>query len=792
MATMDEKITRRSAGFPSFMSAILIAKDRRFFNEVLRDFSHRALHSDSASLGEQKVSISEVHVLNCLREVYLTAELRDRSVSWLESGLVLASECIVSRVWAIRNCGLMLLRAVVNRLSRPRKSQNVQYATLYEQEAEIPLKYSSRISIVALQLLLPELKGELNRAKQQSSKTKGTADVHDLLASAMFKNLPSATNSDPETLCVAVNLLGRINFKIGDAPVVQSLLASLLSHRAWLVRDQTARAYAKLFNSIPQVSPTALILAACKDCHDQNEIHGRLLAARYTHFKCALQHDQDHINTANRIREMEPAFRQFSFTINNENAHPVVQAAFLDLLNDCLKSVLSQSLNDAVQPTYDSSNLAKIGRSFVQQIRRRNNFPLLGRATTLNEILLFLLRSPQSPELCESAQPLVSLPSEKITSADPDALYYAITELSDIDIKGLDGQLASMQLYFAILKSCPPEDVVALAARRLAHLIGCFAKDDQIVSQCLDFSWFYGWLNARESNSNISRDMWIATLCLRAAMLKHDCTKPNLYACSLQKCRFCKYLKLLRYAADDGIDLPTRTAGLQSLAYLEPVLADDLGSMSDNHRVRAIVVLYDLLSDDDEDIREGAASIASTIYSRAIKLKAGNRPLTSAAVGPKLLLQVALDFNDDELRQVAIERLFVPSLPQAVKAAQTRHRNVLFEEEKQNLYRDDVIESTIWAQVLINMSPPPLSKFQAIASEGLRYILKEKTLVEGSLRMNPDIIVLCARLTLTAEVLLEWRADDELAQLVENAKQMFRGKLILPNLITKGKEPYNA
>lgn len=778
MVAMDDKTTRRSAGFPSFMSAILIAKDRNFFNSFVEEFSYQAMLFDHSVL-EKQTSLPQVHFLNCLREVFLNSQLRDWSVLWLEKGLTLASNCVVSSIWAIRNCGLMLLRAVISRLSRGKKSQKISSPALYEEDSRIPVEQSSKITEVALQLLIPELGDNSYLTKGNSSSSNPIARLHASNSHITSKMPLTKFDQDPETLCMAMDLIGRISFKKEEEAVsIQSLLASLLAHKAWLVRDQAARTYSRLVDEASSISPLLSNLRACKSSIDQNEIHGRLLCTRYILSRSCLQGNKQDVNFI--MLEIESSLRSLGSDLSRNETHPAVQAAFLDILNDCLKSVLAIGSQSATSGAFN--DLIGISQSFAARIRWRNSFSLLLRSTTLNRWLLLLLTSHDSQKLFEMPQTTWVPDLEDVATVDPDALRYSLMELSNIELVDYNSKFASTYLHLASLRHGRSEDVIALAARRFADLIGSSAEDNKQMSRSLGLPELFDWLDTHDSGLQKSRNRWTAILCLRAALIKLDSLNTISRPCSFQTCRFCRYLEHLRCALNDEIDLPTRLAGLESLTYLEHILANELASLPGKHRGPVIVALYDLLSDDDEEIRERAASTASAIYSKAVNLTTRRQPLTAAAVGPSLLLQIAATYDDGELCQVGIQRLFIPSFQQAIESTRNEHKDVLFEEEKQNLYRDDVQEARVWAAALITMSPPPLMAYQVAISEGLAYLLDCNTLTAKPLRTNTEIFVLCIRLVLSAEVLLIWQGETETARLLGDVKIFLSDRWILPEI----------
>jgi hypothetical protein len=70
---------------------------------------------DTGEIQEHGEPIPQVHALNCLRAIFTSAALGPCSEKFVANGLDLAGKCLMSDLWPIRNCGLMLFRALIDR-----------------------------------------------------------------------------------------------------------------------------------------------------------------------------------------------------------------------------------------------------------------------------------------------------------------------------------------------------------------------------------------------------------------------------------------------------------------------------------------------------------------------------------------------------------------------------------------------------------------------------------------------------------------------------------------------------
>lgn len=144
-------------------------------------------------------------------------------------------------------------------------------------------------------------------------------------------------------------------------------------------------------------------------------------------------------------------------------------------------------------------------------------------------------------------------------------------------------------------------------------------------------------------------------------------------------------------AADEDEPYTTRTAALSSLSSLAPILQLKVGT--DEALIPAYSLVFDLLNDDDDDIRLSAASLAQKILGSEILLL----PLTAAE---KLALSLPRYFPaSTALLQTAVARITggVPAVQSWTEA--TKRDTILFQREKQNLWVDAVGVVEIWGVV---------------------------------------------------------------------------------------------
>lgn len=252
-------------------------------------------------------------------------------------------------------------------------------------------------------------------------------------------------------------------------------------------------------------------------------------------------------------------------------------------------------------------------------------------------------------------------------------------------------------------------------------------------------------------------------------------------------------------------ELSTRQAAVGSVeAFLKTLKSHDFHGWKTSTLFGAYIALYDLLLDDDEDVRDEAAAVVSNFLSTYTNLAdIPNISLMAPAASWSLLQYFRTELNDSVVlfteaayRLMGSRSLFkyepveiaipeshdvetnnslgevsetdhlslvpfrsVQEMMQEVR----RQDNALFAEEKQNLFIDPVREAENWALVLMNATQ--LEKVVSITSaieswtmEGLEVLIETANEEDGPLgwSIKPDVFTLGMRILLAAKVQVHW------------------------------------
>ncbi|KAB8289792.1 hypothetical protein EYC80_010425 [Monilinia laxa] len=106
--------TRRSAGIPALITGLLSANGKSpAFEDVMMELKSLARRPVTLS-GTDETNLPQVHAMNCVKEIFKSSTLGKRSDKHIPDCLQLAADSLTSDIWAIRNCGLLLLRSLID------------------------------------------------------------------------------------------------------------------------------------------------------------------------------------------------------------------------------------------------------------------------------------------------------------------------------------------------------------------------------------------------------------------------------------------------------------------------------------------------------------------------------------------------------------------------------------------------------------------------------------------------------------------------------------------------------
>ncbi|KAJ9639502.1 hypothetical protein H2199_006537 [Coniosporium tulheliwenetii] len=700
-------ITRRSAGMPALITGVLSADpEGPLFRRAMDDLRAEAqLEGRQANI--QETHLPQVHAMNCLKDIYTNTKLGQSSEPYLTSGLDLAASRLESDVWAIRNCGLMLFRALIDRLLGSGDTQNW---TEHDSSKASRLSYERYPNL--LEIMTRLLRPRPTEQEGKNAEARSTAS-------------PSAV---AEGVFPVLQILQRAPPPPAQARTIRQLVLGLTRSPHWHVRDMAARTYAGL---VPPAEHRAIVLALLTNSSlsSQNMLHGDLLCVRYIVRRVVQKaplEDQgilQHILSALRGR-YEDLFEQ--------NRCPFTAAVFLEILNDIGEAVLAECRLSRMPPTDKENDISKshsampfdgptrqLAESFMHQAYRvrsgkrirSNSGPessLFRRAAARNLALCFIMVLYSTALTQPSgANPAVRDLRHFISDSaetDADSCCAVVEYLGKILTHREDARLSAMAQHIAtlfsnVLKTIKNNEVKAVVQTVLADLIESVGLHRLPLTPAKD--------TGRDSSS---------------APRTNRIEAPSLYESSLRLQGPFLDSKLQAQAqwttelADETqrFAFPIRYAAVSSLNSIRYVWGTpDPSHHTASALLNLMLVTYDALNDDDDEIRDVATKVVTRIIAGP-RYRDGMADVVPLVASQRLAEYLAKTYpGSRDLCEEAVHRVMGSVSPLDVLQQTQKDSTVLFVQEKQNLFIDDVKEVVIWSRVLKSLSDEAVMRGRA-------------------------------------------------------------------------------
>ncbi|KAL2164432.1 hypothetical protein VTH06DRAFT_3648 [Thermothelomyces fergusii] len=736
--------TRRSAGIPSLIAAVLTANAASpSFDEV---------YGTLETIGGKPVRISQtdgsnlpqVHALNSLREIFRSSLLSRKAEGYLARTFHLAATSLKSEVWAIRNSGLLLLRSLIDCLLGTGESKAAIESGWDGHSVRISYNKYPTLPGVILNLLRSVDK-TLDQASQSGA------------AEAVFPALDIIRRAGPPQ-----------EYRLELRKHIEGYLGSSL----WHVREIAARTLCSFLLQEDWGQEIGRLLKESKT--STNRLHGTLLTAKFIierkgdlgvdpnlgsqSVQALLQHLSENQEAFTHCPELQAVHLEIVNLISSFGYHS--QVAKLTQLPGSARWHLSSSallkLHKSLMVVHDTA-----ASSNVEGLRTHFLATLGSDMNTAGRMLEAIPEAWKSVDSVATSRALCGLYMEACTiSSAPEIRARALTNLGLL----MGGVLNRGEM--AGLPSIKELDRLwsRLGEGEISPALSCAAIQASgtimaaLVSQ--------GMNNAVDQERRLRS--W-------GDMLSESLDVDNVR----------KY-QIPNYFREPLADLPLlqpfdmRYAAASALKFF---FTGARVSSWDTQYLPCFSALYESLIDDDEDVREVAAVAASAIM---------GTPAIAPTAADNLVPWLVHEFGGSaELQSRVICRMvgqpythdedlrLVPAEDQFRKAMDLD--DSLFAAEEQNLFIDEVRETVRWRGAFVEMvrlaggkSDGPLGSLKAWVESGLRCLIKitrEKE-EEGPLGWASDqhAFAVCARILLCAVAITE--VTKEAGEIMELLRQL--------------------
>jgi hypothetical protein len=463
---------------------------------------------------------------------------------------------------------------------------------------------------------------------------------------------------------------------------------------------------------------------------------------------------------------------------------PFVRAAFLDVVTLCGMTILRRQGSTAILHAWEELTASvSIGPEYV-----------LGKKRTVGDDLL---RKSLAQVFFVDRVILRDNSLEKMASKDYQGIGDALMLLAT---KDQDTCCTALDTLGTILPLKPPNNITIPLdlVMSYVHLVLLSATDPEVISHAqsvlahsfisasLKSAFFahltepdvLATLTALESQClNGPPSNMQSALHLLGTFLDYAYTAyPSQHKTTLAATA--RYIRLLRSTIIDTNPFDMRFAAVSSLSGLSSLWHICPSSKTTGPVLLALgLVLYDMLNDDDDEVRDVAASVCAKVF-----VAQGYRGIKETTV-PILTTHHLATFlatrfqTSTYLASHSLTRLANPTLPFTQVLADARKEDsALFATEKQNLYFDASLDAVLWSRILahIRVSPSDRLVLKAWVLDALHVLgeTAEKE-VDGALGWSSksDVFTLGIRVFCASEVVLDGDVMLALGLFLEKARE---------------------
>ncbi|KAF7182913.1 hypothetical protein CNMCM7691_002657 [Aspergillus felis] len=690
------QLTRRSAGLPALATGIILSKPggplfRQVIDE-LHEIAHLPAEHDRI---KQKVELPQVHAMNCLKDIFTNTKLGPFTEPYIMPALTLSAERLGSPIWALRNSGLMLFRALLTRMCRLLTGANFGFggSSGSEPGARISFhKYPGLLHLLS-NLLAPTDKKQTSQFGDHDIVTERVFPALELIA----EKVPSVSDDDD----ILLRNLVREQFK---SPV-------------WGIREHSARVYASLLKRADILTEIRALLEIDRGLETQDFLHGKALCAKYALRRFAsisLPFWNNHLSeVASVIQDILAALFPCAHS-------PFVATTLIEILNDAVeKSIESGAEDSAIRIVNHASDvfafedilnfLFDSSHPHWKTLNTTRAASLLRRVLAWTAVLRMLISG--NVENLESF-------FQNVSRFDSNAGRWIIEQMQAV--LGERGRYREtvLTLYSSVIRGSYTAEVKMAAVSSLETILRIVLESRGSDMKEIGLPWdaLHEQIDSKAGEQTSNRDMSNVELRLQGCLLT---IRASLNHWKGMERDIRRWATRLRFAMQEETEFTTRHAAVTSLTTFGRVLRP-VGSppQVDAVFLEIYLILYDMLNDDDEELRELAASIASWILSYSTV-----SPSKAVTLAPRYASDLLSKFIVDNYAQSSFlcTRIIQYVTGQAPKVSGSvdkprlkavpdqlrEHRKestILFEEEKQNLFIDEVREADVWAAMLLRMA----------------------------------------------------------------------------------------
>ncbi|CAK7216519.1 hypothetical protein SBRCBS47491_002858 [Sporothrix bragantina] len=736
--------TRRSAGIPALFSGILASSNTSqpaFFDDAIRTACSIAQEPvDFAGRAADGSRLPQVHAFNCLRDVFRSSLLSKRAERLLPECLQLAANSLRSDVWAIRNCGLLLLRSLIDCLFGTGESKASLESGWDGRTIRISYNKYPTLPGVLLSLLKTDTAPDA-----AATSDRGHLQIESQQAAA-------------ESVFPALDIIRRAGPPESHRAELYDAVVPYLGSHLWHVREMAARTVCSfLVVDAGWVAGVQRLLLDKSALTSANRWHGSLLAVRFVLGRVASIFGDSIPASLLPLLSLLDALAE-----SNDGfvSCPEVRAAYLEARVTIAQLALQ----------FDAS----IGEAIAKIAVTKTSDPALPSAllkaqTVLQANYIALAQNDRS-----GLETLIA----SVAASDPDTSTRLLEEIQSswfaTSNQTLENASWLCSVYISVgLEIAAAPEVRAIALLNLAEVLDYLLSKESnssLLPTVDTLARVWSATSQGDINPTLSWAILRSSGPILAASVRLGSTTTPLLSVS-------SWAAMIKTAIEPAQTFDTRMAATEALrSFALATTSASSPSLSKEDSLPFISCVYDALNDDDDEIRDVAAKAAGAVLST---------PLIPGEAARQLPLWMASQYSGAEVSTSASLALQaaarVEGQPTSVSvavwpsaatllASALEFDDALFLVEEHNLYIDEVREAERWAAVV--QGGNGAVGFAAWLADGMEALVSRIQGPDGDdgplgWTAVPSVFAVCSRLITGARAVVERQGEGEKSAAVQ-------------------------
>lgn len=720
----SQYISRRSGGLPYLITGVLTAEKvmgeslSSSMDMTFKNLLHIA-QLEYIPNADEKMDIPQVHAFNCMKHIFIDSQLANRSNVYVKEALKLTLFNFNNATWAIRNCAMMLFTALQNRVFGTKKLGDFLPST---------------------------------PARSFFAKYDGVDNIlYDLLHEAVNNN--NGKSNKFEVIFPILTIISRLESSGTDetSRFENLLMNNCLGNNYWKVREMAARLLASILHPNALLNAARKLMSECEDsCKSFNKAHGNLLAILeiIRRIKTRLPNHCVDSDFKGQICSKVTLFLMYLTTFSW-----VTSKTYVEILHELSEDSEPERMPHVL--------LNIIGNFIIGSLLSANAHDRLNgsRRLTLSSLTSVLLNGYKKMNMCDEIIDLIAL---LFSCVDEYEVQLVAINFCNENIDMLINNCKTPTLMDELWNLVNNKDCWSHIRSHALGLVQVFStKNISFQKHENAIDTLYSFTSKAYSEDVNSRAL--------------DALGPVVAQMGSENTN--QFLDLCENFIEDSTPFTIRYSAVHAITQFG-VISIKQGKLN-LYSARAICIIHNSLSDDDEDIRNIAADSYRLIFETPYK--------QVPSIISNLLSTTFLELFPSDITERVLVDYFIRSKPEIsyrITETDLQTDDLPFDVESLNLYRDDISKRLQIIRSIIkvnNISPLSAQSLNALKTKILNdldliYLFAIKRGMDGYVGWSKDdfIFTSTTETVLDAKMFLNLTDDIDVVTKLEHVMNLLK------------------